>query len=65
MSMTVTVVVTVSDSKFPKSKHATATSGQSASLHVVGEATVAAVKAALGSNAVTDSDVQLTSVTVA
>jgi hypothetical protein len=65
MAMTVTIVVTVQDTKFGKSKHATATAGQESSLHVAGEAAVDAIRHALGNNAVNAADVALTSVTVA
>ena len=65
MAMTVTIVLTVNDNKFVKSKHATATAGQESSMHQAGLVARKAVQRYLGGNAVSDSDVVLTSVTVA
>lgn len=64
MALVLTVVLTVPDVSFEKTKHVTATGGQAASFHTVGEIAREAWKKQLGPN-ITDSQVVLTSVTVA
>jgi len=63
--MTVTVVINVNDTKFDKSKLATATAGQGQALHLVGKLAQRAVRQSLGDIVSADSDVTVTSVTVA
>lgn len=65
MSMTVTVVVTVNDALFDKTKLATATNGQQGTMHDVGRITRRAVRQSLGDTVARSVDVVLTSVTVA